>query len=396
MSEDLPSTDAQVHQPDQEPNTITGYQQQSYDRDTITPGDRRKVWIWALLLLILFGVSAILIGREISKNKSAAMARHSARMNPEIGEGGTRPPSAALPTGANPLSVKAGIYIDRIVELSVREASWTVDFYLWFRWNGKGADPGETFQIVDGSIESKVKADEFTNGDDHYSLYRVSSKITKFFDVSRFTRDDHVLTISLENPATERHELIFVPDKESSGVSSRVRVPGYSTYQQALLEKPHAYKSTHGDPRVSLGTEKVQSQLRMGVWIQREGLGFYFKMFVALFVAVGIALLAFFIKPTEVDPRFGLGLGALGAVLVNTYVTSSLVPDTGVITLADLVNQVAIVTIFLSLMQSAISLYLFERKGKEKLSRLFDRVSFVMFLVGYAAVNVVLPWSATL
>ena len=396
MSEHLPSTDPHDVQTNQESNPTSSDGIQSYDRDTITPDDRRKVWIWALLLLVLFGASAIFIGRQVSKDKRAAMARHSARMNPEIGEGGTRPPTSALPAGANPLSVKAGIYIDRIVELSVREASWTVDFYVWFRWSGKGADPGETFQIVDGSIESKVKADELTNGEDHYSLYRVNAKITKFFDVSRFTRDDHVLTLSIENPSTERHELIFVPDKESSGVSSRVRIPGYSTYQQALLEKPHAYRSTHGDPRVPPGTEKVQSQLRMGLWIQRDGLGFYFKMFVALFVAVGIALLAFFIKPTEVDPRFGLGLGALGAVLVNTYVTSSLVPDTGVMTLADLVNQVAIVTIFLSLMQSAISLYLFERKGKEKLSRLFDRVSLVMFLVGYGAVNVVLPWSATL
>ena len=120
------------------------------------------------------------------------------------------------------------------------------------------------------------------------------------------------------------------------------------------------------------------------------------KMFVALFVAVGIAMLAFFIKPTEVDPRFGLGVGALGVVIVNTYVTSSLVPDTGVMTLADIVNQVGIVTISLSLMQSAISLYLYEMKGKKKLSRFFDRVSFVIFLAGYSVINVVLPWAATL
>lgn len=366
------------------------------ERDTITPADRRKIWIWAILLLLLFGAGALFLGRAVHKDKLAAIARHNDRMDPDIGEGGTKPPAAALPAGANPVRVKAGIYIDRIVELSVREASWTVDFYAWFRWNGTAVNPGENFQIVDGSIESKVKADEFVNGDDRYVLYRVIGKLTKFFDVARFTRDDHVLTINIETPDSERHELLFVADKESSGLSSRVRVPGYTTYRQALLEKPHGYRSTHGDPRVPAGTEKVLSQLRMGVWIQREGLGFYFKMFVALFVGVGIALLAFFIKPTEVDPRFGLGLGALGAVIVNTYVTSSLVPDTGVMTLADLVNQLGIVTIFLSLMQSAISLYLFERKGKEALSRLFDRVSFFVFLIGYTAINLVLPWAATL
>lgn len=364
------------------------------ERDTITPAERRNIWIWAITLVVLFAAAAVIAAGAVYKNKIAAIERHRERMNPDIGEGGTKPPPTARPAGAHP--VRAGIYVDRIIDLSVKEASWTVDFYLWFRWKGTAADPGEKIQVVDGTIESKEKADERTNGDERYVLYKVVAKITKFFDVSRFPRDDHILTINIETPASERHELLFVADKESSGVSSRVRMPGYSTYQQAILEKPHAYRSTHGDPRLAPGTEKAQSQLRMGIWIQRQGSGFYLKMFVALFVAVGVALIAFFIKPTDVDPRFGLGVGALGVAIVNTYVTSTLVPDTGVMTLADIVNHIGLVTIFLSLMQSAISLYLYERKGKKTLSRLFDRVSLVIFLVGYTAINLVLPWAATL
>jgi len=365
-------------------------------RETVTPAERRNVWIWAIVLVILFATAAVVTAGAVYKNRIAAIERHNGRMSSDVGEGGTKPPPTALPAGANPVRVQTGIYVDRIIDLSVKEARWTVDFYLWFRWNGTGVDPGENFQIVDGSIESKEKADEYASGDERYVLYRVVARITKFFDVSRFPRDDHVLTINIESPASERHELLFVADKESSGVSSRVLIPGYLTYQQAVLEKPHAYRSTHGDPRLAAGTEKVQSQLRMGVWIHRQGSGFYLKMFVALFVAVGVALLAFFIKPTDVDPRFGLGVGALGAVIVNTYVISSLVPDTGVMTLADTVNHVGIVTIFLSLMQSAISLHLYERKGRKTLSRLFDRVSFVVFLAGYSVINLVLPWAATL
>lgn len=364
------------------------------ERNTITPAERRNIWIWAITLVVLFAAAAVITAGAVYKNKIAAIERHHDRMNPDIGEGGTKPPPTARPAGANP--VRAGIYVDRIIDLSVKEARWTVDFYLWFRWNGTGPDPGEKFQIVGGSIESKEKAEDYTSGDERYVLYRVVARITKFFDVSRFPRDDHVLTIDIESPASERRELLFVADKESSGLSSRVRIPGYSTYQQAILEKPHAYRSTLGDPRLAAGTEKVQSQLRMGVWIHRQGSGFYLKMFVALFAAVGVALIAFFIKPTDVDPRFGLGVGALGAVIVNTYVTSSLVPDTGVMTLADMVNHVGIITIFLSLMQSAISLYLYEKKGKKTLSRLFDRVSFLIFLPGYLVINLVLPWAATL
>ena len=369
---------------------------QADERETITAADRRNVWIWAIMLVVFFAAATVFTAGSVYKNKVASIKRHNERMNPDVGEGGTKPPATSLPAGANPVKVHAGIYVDRIIDLSVKEAGWTVDFYLWFRWNGTAVDPAEKLQIVDGSIESKEKVDEYTSGDERYVLYRVIARITKFFDVSRFPRDDHILTINVESSASERREFLFVADQESSGVSSRVQIPGYSTYKQALLEKPHAYKSTHGDPRLTGGTEKVQSQLRMGVWIHRQGYGFYLKLFVALFAAVGIAMIAFFIKPTDVDPRFGLGVGALGAVIVNTYVTSSLVPDTGVMTLADLVNQVGIVTIFFSLMQSAISLYLYEKKGKKALSRLFDKVSFPIFLTGYLVINLVLPWAASL
>jgi len=373
-----------------EPNEPAG------DEQTITSAERRNLRLWAILLIVLFTAVGILATWSLYKNKVASVKRHDDRMNPDVGEGGRRPPPTALPAGAAPVRVTAGIYLDRIVELSVKEVGWTVDFYVWFRWNGQEADPGEKFQVVDGSIESKEKITDSTNGDERYTLYRAVAKITKFFDVSRFPRDDHVLTINIETPASERHQLLFVADNESSGVSSRVQIEGYSIYKQAVLEKPHAYRSTHGDPRLALGTDRVHSQLRMGVWIYRDGWGFFLKLFIGLFGSVGVAMLAFFIKPTDVDPRFGLGVGALFAAIANTYITSSLVPDTGVMTLADIINGVSILIIFLTLLESTISLYLYDRQGKVELSRLFDRVSFVIFLSAYVLINVALPWAASL
>ena len=364
--------------------------------DDITAKDRRNVRLWALMLIAVFVVLGFFTVWAVYKDKTETTRRHLDRMDPNTGEGGTKPPAVALPEGADPVRMQAGIYLDRVVELSVKDSAWTADFYLWFRWRGEGVDLGENFQVVDGWIESKEKADEYTNGDEHYRLYRVVARITKFFDVSRFPCDDHVLTVNVESPAFERDKLLFVADGQNSGVSSRTQITGYSIYRQAILEKPHAYRSTRGDPRLAVGTERTHSQLRMGVWVRRPGWGFYLKMFIALFGAVGVAILVFFIKPTDVDPRFGLGVGALFAVIANTYVTSSLVPDIGTMTLADMVNDVGVVVIFLSLLQSTVSLYLYDRVGKVALSRLFDRVSFIVLLAGYVTINLALPLAATL
>jgi hypothetical protein len=370
--------------------------EQADEAGTYTADERKRVRIWAAALILFLTTVGIITSWSMYQNKVASTRRHDDRMNPDVGEGGRQPPAKALPAGASPAAVTAGIYLDRIIELSVKEVGWTVDFYVWFRWKGQGEDPGEKMQVVDGSIESKDKIKDSTQGDERYTLYRVTSRITKFFDVSRFPREDHVLTIDIEDPAFERRELLFVADNENSGVSSRVQIAGYSVYRQVIIEKAHAYRSTHGDPGLAVGTDRIQSQLRMGVWIHREGWGVFLKMFVGLFGAVGVAMLAFFIKPTDVDPRFGLGVGALFAAIANTYITSSLVPDTGVMTLADMINDVGILIIFLTLLESTISLYLYDRKGKEALSRLLDKVSFVIMLAGYVLINVALPWAGSL
>ena len=363
-------------------------------RDTITPDEHRNIWIWAIMLIALFSAIGIVTTWDVYQDEAAATQRHDDWMNPDVGEGGTTPPPAALPAGANPLRVDGGIYLDRIPDLSLQASSWTADFYVWFRWRGEQADPGEDLIVVDGSIDSKEKVDEYTSGDEHYTRYRVVARITKPFDVQRFPRADHLLTIDLETPALQRDELLFVADNENSGVSSRVAIPGHSTDKWGVIEKPHAYRSTQGDPRLAAGTEEVQSQLRMGLWLQEQDWGFYFKMFSALFAAVAVALTTFFLKPTY-GSRFGIGVGALFAAVASTYVNSQLVPNTGVITLADMVNLVGIVTIGLTILQSTISVYLYDTKGKEALSRLFDRVSFAIFLVGYVLINLALPLAAT-
>ncbi len=248
--------------------------------------------------------------------------------------------------------------------------------------------------MVDGTIETVKKVREQTDGRSHYELYRVVAQVTKFFDVAHFPRDDHLLTINVETPAHRRNEMIFGADVENSAVSSRVRVPGYAIDRLVALEKPHAYKTGRGDPAIPPGVKTTYSQFRCGIKIRRPDGGLYVKMFQGLFVACAIALLALFIKPTDVDPRFGLGVGALFAGVANSYVTSSLIPDTGTMTLADVVNGVGIAVILLSLVESTISLYLFDRRGDEPLSRRFDRISFWIFLVGAFALNTALVLAA--
>jgi hypothetical protein len=44
----------------------------------------------------------------------------------------------------------------------VNDTGWTADFYIWFNWANDAINPGENFQVVEGSIESKEKLEELS------------------------------------------------------------------------------------------------------------------------------------------------------------------------------------------------------------------------------------------
>jgi len=72
----------------------------------------------------------------------------------------------------------------------------------------------------------------------------------------------------------------------------------------------------------------------------------------------------------------------------------TMLPQAERITLAGMVNGIGLVTIFLTLVQSAISLYIFDTTGRTMLSRFFDKVSFAVFLIGYGVVTLMLVFAA--
>ncbi len=292
--------------------------------------------------------------------------------------------------------VSVGIYLERIPSLSMKEMVWTVVFDVWFRWRGPSSSPAENLVVVNGSIESKERQAEHHDGEDHYERYQMEAKITKSFSTKQFPLDEHLLLLALENGESVRQRMVFVPDTENSNTSSRVVVPGYVLSNWSLIEKPHSYKSTRGDPRLISPSKSTFSQIRFGLNLGRSGWGLYLKMFQALYVAVAIAFLSCFIKPTYVDPRFGLGVGALFAAVTNFYLVNSFVPDTGELALADVVNLLGTLTILVTLVESTFSLYLYDICGEQDLSKRLDRMSFKVMLGGFLSANLALILAAAL
>ncbi len=332
---------------------------------------------WALAVasaLFVFGTASVVWGADAPPAPEAAAP--------------TAPAAAAKQTGQGPADeVVVGVYVNQVHEFSLHENSFTVDFYVWFRWKNPELAPYKTFSVVDGRIESQTEATvkDLPSGE-KYAYTRVVAKITKFFDTTDYPLDNHQLTIIIEEEDSETFLLKYVADAVNSAASPEIKLSGWKFARLNTFESEQAYRSNFGDTSLPTGNQTMYSRVTTAVSFTREGGTFFFKLFFGLWITVAISMLVFFIKPTDVDPRFGLGVGSLFAAIASLYVVSSSLPDSNVITLADSMHLIAFGFIFITVAQSTVSLY-FMQHEREELSKKLDRIFRIAAPLGYIVMS---------
>ena len=287
---------------------------------------------------------------------------------------------------AKPVDVYVGVYVNQIFDVSLKDNKFSVDFYVWFRWIGDSVNPIESFEVVNGRMDSKEGIYEDEIKGYQYASCRVVATMTKFWDISKFPLDNHVLTIEIEDNENEDFKLRYLPDTENCGINPQVEVPGWNLITAKAGASGHPYQTNYGDISLPSNNESVYSRFVYAMLVVRPGYGYFFKLFFGVFIAAMIAFLTFFIKPTDLDPRFGLGVGAIFAAVASEYVIASALPDTNLITMADKLHILAFIFIFLSIAESVLSLRLFTT-GREGLSKNLDKIYFIVFFIVYIVLS---------
>ena len=358
--------------------------------------EKKKFTILVVVVLIFIYTVFIYISASVLfNNKMSATENHLIRMSSAAVEQGHTPPESLLATG-NFSTVKVGSYIDSINNLSISDSSWVASFYMWFTWTGsKTLDPGGKMIIVDGTINKKELLEEFDGENNiHYQKYRVSAKLLKFFDTSRVPMETHMLNIYVEDGARDGSKLRYIADKDSN-ISSRVSIPGYKITGNSNVVKSHTYRSSYGDPRLSGSDKKTFTQYIIAVDIARKNMGVYGKIFLAMFAALALTLSSFFVKASDVGPRFALPTAAYFGAVTNSYIANSILPPSGSFGLVDYVTAFGLITIFMSIALALLSNYISVKKDDKEFSFILDRFMFFALTICCLSANIIIPWSAT-
>lgn len=355
---------------------------------------RNGVWLWGAtlaLIYVLFGVTYV--WETVTKNQQAHQA-HQLRMTPGAVEPGRTPPDPVTTSG-NFVNVSVGLYLDGIQDPTIRDSSWTGNFYIWFKWRGPVTlDPGKRFRIVGGEILEKETVESLLSTADgtHYQQYRVRARINKFFNTALFPLDNHMLTIQIEDNLHDVQTLRFIPDP-GSNISSRVKIHSYAIKNWNQIVKNHTYLTNFGDPRATRNQRSTFSEYVFAIYIEKDGFAEYWMMFRGLFAGVLLALASLWIAASDTSPRFGLPSAAYFGAVANGYVIGSAMPPLDEFGLTSFISNLTVMSIGMCVVTSLISTHVY--KKAINVSRTLDKLSFLIIALGYSVVNICLVFAAT-
>lgn len=300
-----------------------------------------------------------------------------------------------------PCRIEVGLFLGAVPQIDLAASRFSFDAYLWFRWDpeawppasAKGQDevpagPWETFEIVDGmDIETKVLASR-----PGYCCVRVWGDRLNYWDVRDYPFDRQHLSIIVEDASFDAREVVYEIDAANSANSPALAVPGGVPGTLVASVEPFAYPTNFGEPALGSLGESVYSRASFTIPVDRQSTAMFFKLFTALFVSTLVALVALFINPLQVDPRFGLCVGGLFGIVASSYAVSSVLPDASGFSYADKLHMGALVCVVAVVIESAYSLSLHLNHGDAGAARAkrLDRIAFALVCLGYAASVIVL------
>lgn len=283
-------------------------------------------------------------------------------------------------------TAKVGVFILSLYNLDLNDKSFTTDFWIWINHDIDSISFENSVEIPNSKETTYSMYMDEEKGGGRWVTEKVHAVVKAEWDISDFPFDRQVLSIQIEEADKDTTELVYVADAVNSKIDEELKLKDWVITDFRVTDTARTYNTSYGDPELS--ESSAYGQVRADITLQRIHVWtIFFKLFTGVFVGFLIALFVFFIKPINVDPRFGLCVGGLFAAVGNKYVVEGTVSSASSNTLIDTLHNLTFVSILIIIFISIVSLYFFEKGGDKNLRRakLLDTYSFVSILVVYIA-----------
>lgn len=253
--------------------------------------------------------------------------------------------AAAEPVAEAPADVYAGAYAYAFSDLDFQAGTFSFDGYLWFRWRCDAIGDGAfDFVLVNGAIDDiddapVVKADGWCR-----QSRRLRATVRTNFGLRDYPFDRQTLAIRLEHRWLGPARMRFVPDDGAIPAAKGPREAFLSRdldiQQWRVLDVSHradiyTYETDFGS--IEKGTWDGQSsRYTFSVTIARPFFPYLLKVVMPLLIIVGMAFLAFAIRPGRFDSKVSLLVTALLSTVALHLTQASALPEVGYLVRADM------------------------------------------------------------
>ena len=328
--------------------------------------------------------------------------------------------AAALAEGPDASRVTVGAFINNIPHVDLQANEVSIDAYIWFRWDptqwpprefsdggaaergavlpkdaatagaaisapsvptsadtdeGKLPGPAGTFEVIGAGEAAKTLV--YSRPEEGYCCIQWKGKRSNHWDVRDYPFDQQEIRLTIEDSTFDSRQLRYEPDIANCGMSPEIHISGCKVDGLQGRVDGFMYPTNFGDPKFTADTQSTYSRFTLVLRLHRDGWGMFFKLFTALLTSTFVAILAFFINPTQVDPRFGLCVGGLFGIVASSYAVSTMLPETAEVCYADRLHQIGLLAVLATVIESAYSLSLHLNHGERgaAIAKRLDRVS---------------------
>jgi hypothetical protein len=290
--------------------------------------------------------------------------------------GDTAPPTRMA--AAAPARVKVWTWLLKVENVNYPNDELTLDMFVTFAYDPKfkdKMDPMKHFEVVEAKSVTICEQDERARPEqgDYHQSFRCIAVIGHKWDIRSFSFDRHKLHVRIEDSTDKAGTLVYVAEQDSGREEITIRDREIANYSVSV-----------GEHKWGWGDAFSAYQITFTLTPQHPW-GMFLKLFLAVFIAIAVALLSFFVAADDINSRSSLLIGGLFAAIANQYVVSSSLPVAGTVTLVDTIHELAYSAIILCLGLSLLS-YKCAAKDRAALSQRIDRWGFRVLLAGYVVV----------
>ncbi len=303
------------------------------------------------------------------------------------------PAVPVAPTG--PQEVSVGVYVNDIQQLDLQSHSYAMDFYVWLRWKNPDINPSASLEYMNpfqlwGHIATPLyEAPQDLPDGSKYTAIRYQGQFNSKLPLEKYPFDQQTLIVEFEDNSSGSAKQIFVPDVNSITLNPELTLPGYILGKPTLTVSSKPYPTNFGDTRL---TElEPYSRVTVSVPVHRPAFTYAVKIIMPIFLVAACAALVFWIHPSFVEGRIGMGITALLTLVALQLTSNSQLPEVDYLMMIDLLYITAYVFVIASLAQVVRTTWSAYREDDAKAIKQ-DRFAFVvltgLFLLTFAYIMI--------